>query len=124
MSIDRETLFSDNRPLTAGDSTDIVKVPIKDVGRGHPLYLFAILSGTEAATGDLIITVNTADNADMSGTVKLAEYTIKNPQVKKGGSVLVAALPTGCKEFLRTAYAGVTTGTITCGLGLAGQTNV
>ena len=44
-------------------------------------------------------------------------------RVKRGGVVLVAPLPTGCKRYLRLAYSGPASGKVTAGLVESPQTS-
>lgn len=123
MAIDAQTLFSDKQALAAADSTNIVKVPKNDIGKGHPIYLFAIVADADTAPGMLTIVVKTSNDSGMAGAETIATYEVHNDKVVRGGSVLSAAIPTGCKEFLRLSYSDVTVGAITIGLVLAAQTN-
>lgn len=118
---DAETMFSNEQTLAAADSTNVVDVGPPDAGKGRPLYLTVSVGGT--ATGDLTVTVKTADVDAMTGAATLTVYTVPSALVEKGGVVLAAPLPTGCKQFLRLAYAGVTTGTVTAGLTLGAETS-
>lgn len=117
---DKENMFSYKQPLAAGNSTDIVDVGPGDAGKGMPLNLAVVLG--PGASGALVVTVSTSDAADMSGAVEIAKYTILANKVAAGGDVLSADLPTGCKRYLRLAYAGATGGTVSAGLTQGKQT--
>lgn len=118
---DAETLFSDEQALAAADSDNIVDAGAADIGKGHPVYL-AVNVGA-GASGDLAVTLKTSDADDMTGAVDVAEYTVPTAGVEKGGVVLSAPLPTGCKRYLRLAYAGATGGVVTAGLVLGAETS-
>lgn len=118
---DRQNMFSHDQALAVGDSTDVIDAGIDEIGRGQPIYLTVIGSG--GATGALTVTVKTSSSADMSGAVKVVEFTVSAERMAKGGTVLSAPLPTGCKRYLRLAYAGATGGTISAALALGAETS-
>lgn len=118
---DKQNLFSDQQTLAAADSDDIVKVGPPDAGKGEPVNLVASVS--PGSTGPLTIAVKTSDAADMTGASTLAEFFVPADKMARGGDVLNAYLPTGCKNYLRLAYSGGSGGTITAGLSWGGQTN-
>lgn len=119
---DKETTFSTLQTLVTGgaDSTDVVDAGPGDIGLGEAVYLQ--VSVTPGCTGTLTVQVKTADTADMTGAVKLAEYLVGAVRLAKGGPVLAAPLPTGCKRYLRLNYAGAAGGKITAGLAQGAQT--
>lgn len=118
---DFESVFSDKQPLAAGDSVNVVDVGPGDIGPGEPVILQVSLSG--GATGELDLTVEASDASDMSQSVKLARYIVPAARAERGGVVLAAPLPSGCKRYLRLSYAGASGGTVTAGLVSGAQTN-
>lgn len=117
---DAENMFSYNQTLAAGDSTNIVDVGIGDAGKSSPLRLNVAVG--PGASGALTVTLSTSDAGDMSGATEIATYTVAADKVAKGGDVLVADLPTGCKRYLQLTYGGASGGTVTAGLTWGGQT--
>ena len=118
---DIETTFSDRQALAAGVSDSIVDGGGDDLGLGEPVYLQVSL--TPGATGALSVTLETSDSAAMTAADDLAVFTVAEATVKKGGTVLSAAVPTGCKRYLRLAYAGASGGKVTAGLVAGAQTS-
>ena len=121
---DAENLFSDEQALAAGNSDNIVDTGVNEIGRGQSILLNAVLSG--GASGNLVVTVNAADAATSSALTSpqaVATFIVPSDRVARGGSVLVASLPTGCKRFLRLGYAGASGGTITAGLVQGAETS-
>lgn len=118
---DKETTFSDNELLVAGDSANTVDLGGDDAGKGAPVYLQVSLSA--GASGTLAVSVNTSDDQAMAGAVRVAQYLVSADKVARGGVVLVAPLPTGCKRYLRLAYADASGGRVTAGLVAGAQTN-
>lgn len=117
---DAENMFSFNQALAAGNSDNIVDVGPGDAGKSEPLRLNVLVGA--GASGALVVAVSTSDAKDMTGAAEIARYTVAAGKVAKGGDVLVADLPTGCKRYLRLAYSGATGGTVTAGLTWGGQT--
>lgn len=118
---DRQNMFSHDQNLAVGDSTDIIDVGVAEIGRGQPIYLTVIGSG--GATGALTVTVKTSSAPDMTGAVEVVKFTISAERMARGGTVLAAPLPTGCKRYLRLAYAGATGGTVSAALALGAETS-
>ena len=118
---DKETTFSDNEVLVAGDSANIVDLGGDDIGNGTPVYLQVSLSA--GASGSLVVNVNTDDDPAMSGAVRVVQYIVPADKVARGGVVLAAPLPSGCKQYVRLSYADASGGRITAGLTLGVQSN-
>ena len=118
---DAENMFSVAQTLAGADSTNVVDVGIGDAGKSAGVFLNVLVSPGSAGT--LTVTVKTSDAADMSGAVEVAKYTVSADKLERGGDVLTADLPTGCKRYLRLTYAGGSGGTVTAGLNWGGQTN-
>lgn len=120
---DNETTFSDRQTLvsTGIDSDNIVDVGADDIGLGEPVYLQVVV--TQGCTGTLALKVKTGSASDMTGAATLAEYTVGATLLAKGGCVLAAPLPTGCKRYLRLNYAGAAAGKVTAGLVQGAQTS-
>lgn len=127
MSFDAETMFSDGQTIAAGNSTNTVELPKGDVGRGgYPPRLQVVVKDV-VGTGGLNVQVQTSDNSSMAGAVNVATYHIASDDLLRGGPVLTAALPTGCKRYMRLGYSlggTLSSGTLTAGLVLGGQTNI
>lgn len=117
---DNETTFSDKQTLANAESQNIVDTGGDDFGLGEPVYLEVSLG--KGATGELVVAVKTSAAADMAAAVQLAEYRIGATRVAQGGIVLAAALPTGCKRYLKLQYSGASGGTVTAGLVQGAQT--
>ena len=118
---DKETVFSDNEVLVAGDSANIVDLGGDDIGNGTPVYLQVSLSA--GASGVLAVNVNTDDDPAMTGAVRMVQYIVSADRVARGGVVLAAPLPSGCKRYVRLSYADASGGRITAGLVLGVQSN-
>lgn len=118
---DAENMFSNDQPLAAGASDNIIDTGAADAGKGKPLYLQVNVSG--GTSGALTVTLNASASPDMSGVRKVADYQIQAGKVARGGVVLAAPLPTGCLRYLRLAYAGASGGTVTAGLTLGAETS-
>ena len=118
---DKETTFSDQQALAAGNSENVVDAGPDDIGLGHPVYLQLAL--TKGATGALEVAVETSDNVSLSDAITLVTYKVEADRVARGGIILAAQLPTGCKRYLRLAYSGAAGGKITAGLTPGVQTS-
>ncbi|MCC8180806.1 MAG: hypothetical protein LIP23_07860 [Planctomycetes bacterium] len=119
---DKETMFSDKQALTDGAvSTSVVDAGPDDIGLGGPIYLQVALSN--ASEAELTVTVNTADAETMANPVDVAVYKVPAATAARGGIVLAAPMPTGCRRYLRLAYAGQAAGTVTAGLVESAQTS-
>lgn len=118
---DSQNNFSDQQALANAASDNIVKVGPADAGKGEPVNL--VVNVSPGSTGPMTVAVKTADAADMSGAETLAQFTIPAAKMARGGDVLNAYLPTGCKNYLQLAYSGGAGGTVTAGLNWGGQTN-
>ena len=62
----------------------------------------------------------------IDGRVTIGTYATDNASLLRGGPVLLADLPTGCRRYLRLNYTvtgALTAGELTSGLVLEGQTN-
>lgn len=115
---DYEAEFSRNQAIVAtAVSTNVVKVPRGDIGKGRPVVLQVYANGY-TGSGTLTVEVQTAADAAMTSPETIATYPIANDRLLKGGSVLAADIPTGAGEYLRLNY--VVTGTLTGGLVTAG----
>lgn len=124
---DAENTFSDRQEVSAtAISENTVFVGKGDAGPGEPLTLQVVTTRAEGG-GSLNVFVETDDVDTMAGAVTLASYNLTPQDIARGGPVLAAGLPSGCKNFLRLRYepAGTVTGlTVTAGLTpTAGQTN-
>lgn len=118
---DNDTAFSVRQTLSDADSDKIVDAGPDDLGLGEPVYLQVTL--TSGAAGDLTVTVETSDLPNMAASVQLVRYLVEAKAVAKGGTVLAAPLPTGCKRYLQLHYSGATGGKVTAGLVQGAQTN-
>ena len=118
---DNETTFSNLQTLADAASTNIVDTGGDDLGLGEPVYLQVSL--TTGASGDLSVAVETSDTGDMAASIRLAHFLIEESAVTRGGVVLAAPLPTGCKRYLRLRYTGATGGKVTAGLVQGAQTS-
>ena len=118
---DNETTFSNRQTLADGPSENIVDVGPDDIGPGEPVYLQVSLG--KGCSGDLTVAVESSDSASMSGSVQLARYFVKASTVAGGGTVLSAALPSGCGRYLQLSYSGAGGGVVTAGLVQGAQTS-
>ncbi len=120
---DNEITFSTSQAFVAGGETsdNIIDSGGDDMGLGGSLVLQAAVSGAPAT--ELVIRLDTADAEAMADAVALATFKVAADRVKRGGVVLAAPLPTGCRRYLRLHYSGPVTGKITAGLVQAAQTN-
>ncbi len=118
---DFETTFSNRQILAEGDSENQVDTGGDDCGLGGGVLLqVAVSSG---CSGTLAVSINTSNNPGMTDAVRVAQYLVAPERVAKGGVVLSAPLPTGCKRYLRLSYAGASGGRVTAGLVQGSQTN-
>ena len=117
---DAQTMFSDGQTLADGESDNIVDTGPKDSGKGQALYLQVMTA--DGATGDLVVALKTSDNADMTDSVTVAEFTAPTDRVAEGGVVISADLPAGCKRYLQVEYSGATGGAVSSGLVLGQHT--
>ena len=124
---DRENMFSDKQALTAtAASTDVVYVGEGDAGPGQPLFIEIDATPSTGVTA-MTVTVNTSDAEAMTGAVVLGTFTVSTDRLAAGGPILIAAIPSGCKRFLRLNYTITGTPsnlTVTAGLVAAGQSNL
>lgn len=118
---DHETTFSDRQILVEGNSDNTVDIGPDDAGLGEPVYLQVSL--TPGGSGTLAVNLNASDSSGMANAVRVAQYLVESATVAKGGTVLAAALPTGCKRYLRLSYSGATGGRVTAGLVQGAQTS-
>ncbi len=118
---DNETTFSNRQTLDDGPSESVVDVGPDDIGLGEPVYLQVSLS--RGASGELDVTVETGDAADLGDAVTLVTYHVAESSVKLGGTVLAAPVPTGCRRYMRLQYSGASGGTVTAGLVQGAQTS-
>lgn len=118
---DNETAFSNRQTLADSDSDNIVDAGADDLGPGEPVYLEVSLSA--GCSGSLTVGIDSADADNMTGAHRVAEYLVDEAAVAKGGTVLAAALPTGCGRYLRLHYSGATGGRVTAGLVQGAQTS-
>ncbi len=119
---DLDTTFSTRQTLTAttSQSENVVDAGQRDIGLGEAVYLQVAL-GKGGATA-LTVTVESSDNAGMTGAVDRVTYLVDAERVKAGGVVLAAPLPSGCDRYLRLSYSGASGAKITSGLVQAAQT--
>ncbi len=117
---DNETTFSNRQILADSQSDSQVDTGGDDFGLGEPIYLQVAL--TAGCTGTLAVSVETSDAPGMTDAVRVVQYLVEAGRVAKGGTVLAAPLPTGCKRYLRLSYAGASGGRVTAGLVSAAQT--
>lgn len=122
---DAETKFSTHQAVTAtAVSTNVVKVPAGDIGKGRPLVL-QIHGAPYSGAGALSVEVQTADNEAMTGARTIDTLHFANERLIKGGSLSVSTIPTGAEEFLRLNYVvsgALNGGNISAGLVLGGDT--
>ena len=122
---DYEAEFSRNQAVSeTAVSTNVVKVPGGDIGKGRPVYIQIDANGY-TGSGSLTVEVQTADTADMAGMQRIEDLIIANSALLKGGTVKVGTIATGAKQYLRLNYVVNGTlagGKITAGLLLSGDT--
>ncbi|MDR1520240.1 MAG: hypothetical protein LBU23_08900 [Planctomycetota bacterium] len=128
---DTETLFSNEQylipptppqsgptPPASNDSTFVVDAGKQvDAGSNGGAVLAVVLGGGNSGT--LTISVNTSDDSDgddLGSAVTVASFVVPAAKVAKGGAVLSARLPSGCKRYLRLHYANASGGNVTAGL--------
>lgn len=122
---DADNMFSNQQAVAAtGKSGNTVAVPPHDAGKGRPVILEVMIADPVGA-GTMTVEVETADNAAMTGAKVIAKHDLDNATLMRGGSVLAAALPTGCLRYLRLAYVigGTFSAKVTAGLVNGAQTN-
>lgn len=122
---DYEAEFSRNQAVSAtAVSTNVVKVPAGDIGKGRPVYIQIDANGY-TGSGSLTVEVQTADTANMAGMQRIEDLIIANSALLKGGTVKVGTIATGAKQYLRLNYVVNGTlagGKITAGLLFSGDT--
>lgn len=118
---DNEATFSNRQILADANSDSIVDVGGDDVGLGEPVYLQVSL--TRGTSGSLAVNLDTSDSPGMGDAVRIVQYLVAADTVAKGGTVLAAPLPTGCKRYLRLSYSGASGGWVTAGLVQGAQTS-
>ena len=122
--VDAELQFSDNQPVAASaDATNIVDTNGGDYGVGDPpLHLYVLADGYTGGT--LKVDLKTSDAVGgtvMTNPVTLATFNVEADRMAKGGQVVAARLPHGCKRYLGLSYTadgGGTDGKITAGLNM------
>lgn len=126
MIIDYLNLFSDKQQVTASApaSFDLDLGPIKgnrrDIGVGHPLYLFVNTDVTAAAEGAATLNIQLQTSEDGSTYTTLCESgAIPLANLVAGSRLLAAPVPMGVKKYLRVYYS-VGTGPLTAGAFTAG----
>ena len=112
MITDRELRFFDKAAIPA--VSDVVNVGKGDASRGDPIYLYVHFNGAPATAAT--VKIKTSDDSGMTGAVEIGSSTVAAADVQKGGVVLKAALPNGCKKFLSIDLAGPASGTVSAGL--------
>lgn len=112
MITDKELRFFDKAALPA--TSDILNAGKGDAGRGDPLWLFLAILGAPATAAT--VKVKTSHNADMSSPVEIATHTVAAADVQRGGVVLKAKLPVGCRKYLQLDLTGPATGTVSAGI--------
>ena len=124
---DYEAEFSRNQAVAeTAVSTNVVKVPGGDIGKGRPVYIQIDANGY-TGDGSLTVEVQTADTADVADDdwLRIEDLIIANSALLKGGTVKVGTIATGAKQYLRLNYVVNGTlagGKITAGLLLSGDT--
>ena len=118
---DNETTFSNRQILADAASDNQVDTGGDDFGLGEPIYLQVSL--TAGSSGTLAVNVETSDSPGMGDAVRVVQYLVAPETVARGGTVLAAPLPTGCKRYLRLSYAGAIGGRVTAGLVAGVQSN-
>lgn len=122
---DYEQDFSRKQEVNATAVSDnTVKVPAGDIGRGRPVIL-QVDAAAYIGAGNIVVNVETDNDASMANAEVCATYPLSEERLKKGGTVLAAALPTGVKEYLRLGYVlsgTLSGGSLTAGLKLNGDT--
>lgn len=117
---DAQNMFSDDQTLANAESDNIVDTGPKDSGKGHPLYLQ--VTTTAGASGDMEVELLTSDDAAMASAVTAATFVAPAARLAKGGVVIAAPLPAGCKRYLQLQYSGGAGGTVSAGLVLGAHT--
>lgn len=122
---DRENMFSWKQAVAASaNSTDVVFTGKGDAGGGQDVRLEI---DTPKTTGTGTVMVELQHSSAATGTFgTVASFLIPADRLNAGGSVLVATLPAGLKDYLRLNYtlSGTVTGFIpTAGIVTNGQTN-
>ena len=128
MYVDAETMFSEKQAVTASaDSTNIVDSGGVDYGKGEPVSLYVHADGYTGGTLKVDLkTSHTLAGQNLSAPDTLATFNVTAAQMTKGGQVVAAALPQGCKRYLGLSYTatgGGTNGFITAGLNMGTHTN-
>lgn len=118
---DKDTTFSNRQLLVEGESDHRIDTGGDDYGLGNPVYLQVAL--TPGCTGTLSVNLDSSDNPGMGDATRVVQYIVPEDRVAKGGIVLAAPLPTGCKRYLRLTYAGAGNGRVTAGLAAGAQTS-
>lgn len=119
---DKSTTFSDKQTLASGaNSENVVDAGPDDIALGAPVYLQLSLAGAPAT--ELTVDVQTADTAAMTTPTVVARFKVAAATVARGGVVLAAPLPTGCRRYLRLSYTGPVSGKVTAGLVEGAQTS-
>ncbi len=118
---DAELIFSNRQTLTDGESDTVVDTGGPEIGLGGTVQLQIAVDSE--CSGTLTVGLDTADNEAMTGAVRVAQFIVGADRIDKGGIVLAAPLPSGCKRYLRLQYSGASGGHITAGLTYASQTS-
>lgn len=122
---DRENMFSWKQAVAASaNSTDVVFTGKGDAGGAQNVRMEVDTPKT-TGTGSVTVELQHSDTAAGSFAT-VASFIITAARLNAGGSVLVATLPAGLKDFLRLNYTltGTVTGFIpTAGIVPDGQTN-
>ncbi len=117
---DNELIFSNKQLLADADSENLIDTGGPEAGLGGTVQLQVSLSS--GCTGELAISLDSSNSPVMANAVRVVQYIVDEPRVAKGGVVLAAPLPTGCKRFVRLKYAGASGGYVTAGLTMNAQT--
>ena len=126
--IDAELQFSDNQAVAAAaDSDNVIDLGGADIGKGESVYLYVHANGYTGGTLKVDLkTSNEVAGQNLSSPTNLVSFEAGADAMAKGGQVIAAALPVGCKRYLRLAYTpdgGGADGKITAGLNMGPQTN-
>jgi len=118
MYLDYANMFSKDQAVTAtAASTSTVDIGLGDAGQSERLSLFVIAVPAFTGAGTLSVDLQTADAS--GGTfATIASFAVGNDVLIKGGKLLAARLPHGCKRYLRLNY--TVTGSLAAGKLTAG----
>lgn len=111
MLLDQNCVFSDQQAVTAtAPSTHTVDLQAAgDAARR--IFAVGLADETFAGVTKLVVAVQTADDTAFTSPKTLVQAECAAADLKAGNCLLKAALPQGCKRFLRGYYTVTGTGT-------------